>query len=92
MCSFATGIEFRENSLSITSKTTAYARKSQVFNLCIGLSGLVNDKADNKESKQYALFIGDTVVVNEVTSALIYDHFFWACLQQKSFMDDSPFD
>lgn len=62
---FVTGIEFRENSLSITSKTTATAKKSQVYNLCVGLSNLVNKDADSKENKNYSLFIGDTVVVNE---------------------------
>ncbi|XKL65902.1 hypothetical protein PGB90_009322 [Kerria lacca] len=62
---FVTGIEFRENSLSITSKTTACARKNQVFNLYVGLSGLINNSAENKQCKNYSLFIGDTVVVNE---------------------------
>ena len=37
-----------------------------VFNVNAGFSGLVNESADNSEGKNYALFIGDTVVVNEV--------------------------
>lgn len=66
---FVTGIEFRENSLSITSKTTASAKKNQVFNLCVGLADLTND--DCKEYKKYSLFIGDTVVVQENDAAIV---------------------
>lgn len=68
--SFVCGIEFRETSLTISAKTTACARKSQVYNLNVGLSGLVNSSAESKELKNYSLFIGDTVVVNEVRSFL----------------------
>lgn len=75
-----TGIEFRESSLSITAKTTATACKSQVFNLCVGLADLTNEETDNRESKKYALYIGDTVIVNEVNPylfiILIKDEFF----------------
>lgn len=37
-----------------------------VFNVNAGFSGLINDTAEDSESKNYALFIGDTVLVNEV--------------------------
>ena len=37
-----------------------------VFNINAGFSGLVNDNAEDSEGKNYALFIGDTVLVNEV--------------------------
>ena len=37
-----------------------------VFNINAGFSGLVNESAEESESKNYALFIGDTVLVNEV--------------------------
>lgn len=60
------GIEFRESSLMIGPKTTATTRKGQVFNLNVGLSNLVNKDAKEKEGKVYALFVGDTVCVNEV--------------------------
>lgn len=60
------GIEFRESSLTIGPKTTALARKGQVYNLNVGLSNLANKDAKDKEGKIYALFIGDTVLVNEV--------------------------
>lgn len=60
------GIEFRESSLTIAPKTTALAKKGQVYNLNIGLSNLSNKEAKDKEGKIYALFIGDTVLVNEV--------------------------
>lgn len=64
---FATGIEFRESSLVIGPKTTASARKDMVFNVNVGLSGLTNKEASDKEGKVYALFIGDTVQVNVVS-------------------------
>ena len=38
-----------------------------VFNVNAGFSGLVNENAEDSENKNYALFIGDTVLVNEVS-------------------------
>jgi len=61
------GIEFRESSLMIAPKTTACVKKGQVYNLCVGLSGLTNKDGSDKESKVYALYVGDTVLVNEVS-------------------------
>lgn len=60
------GIEFRESSLLIGPKTHAVIRKGMVFNVNVGLSSLANSEATEKEGKTYALFIGDTVMVNEV--------------------------
>ena len=37
-----------------------------VFNVNVGFSGLENKAAKETEGKKYALFVGDTVVVNEV--------------------------
>lgn len=62
------GIEFRESSLMIAPKTTSSVKKGQVYNLCIGLSGLKNKEGTDKESKVYALYVGDTVLVNEVST------------------------
>ena len=36
-----------------------------VFQISIGFSDLKNDDAKDDESKKYALFIGDTVSVND---------------------------
>ena len=68
---FAMGIEFKENSLTIGPKTTAVAKKSMVFNINMGFSNLQNKEASDKEGKVYALFIGDTVLVNEGQAATI---------------------
>lgn len=68
---FATGIEFRESSLVIQSKTTAVARKGMIFNINIGFSGLHCKGNGDDSSKTYALFIGDTVLVNEGQPATI---------------------
>lgn len=63
---FAMGIEFRESSLLIGPKTHALIKKGMVFNVNVGLANLTNSDATDKEGKVYALFIGDTVMVNEV--------------------------
>ncbi|CAG2163756.1 unnamed protein product [Oppiella nova] len=66
---FAMGLEFREGSLLLAPKSNAIARKGMVFNVSIGFSGLQNKSASDAEGKAYALFIGDTVVVNEGSAA-----------------------
>ncbi|XP_018348110.1 PREDICTED: FACT complex subunit spt16 isoform X3 [Trachymyrmex septentrionalis] len=62
---FAMGIEFKESSLLLGPKIHAIAKKGMVFNVNVGLSNLTNPDATDKEGKTYALFIGDTVIVNE---------------------------
>lgn len=62
---FAMGIEFKESSLIIGPKTTAVAKKGMIFNVNIGFNNLKNNDATDKEGKVYALFIGDTVMVND---------------------------
>nr|CAD7575776.1 unnamed protein product [Timema californicum] len=64
-------IQFRESSLVIGPKTTAVARKGMVFNVNVGLSGLVNKDSQDKEGKVYALFVGDTAMVNDGQTATI---------------------
>jgi len=60
---FGTGLEFRESSLVITSKNKTKLKKGMVFNLAIGFSDLKNKQANDEESKTYAFFISDTVLV-----------------------------
>lgn len=61
---FATGIEFRESSIVIGPKCSAIVRKNMIFNAHVGLTGLINKEATDKEGKTYALLLGDTVIVN----------------------------
>lgn len=61
---FSIGIEFREPNYLIGNKCTAVAKKGMAFQLSIGFQDLINDNAKDDESKKYALFIGDTVIVN----------------------------
>ncbi|XP_078365662.1 FACT complex subunit SPT16-like isoform X1 [Oculina patagonica] len=68
---FGMGIEFREGSLLITSKNNHVAKKGMVFNINAGFSGLVNESSEDSESKNYALFVGDTVLVNEDAPATL---------------------
>ena len=37
-----------------------------IFNVNVGFSGLLNKEAKEDAGKKYALFIGDTVLVNQV--------------------------
>ena len=61
------GIEFREGSMLLTSKVNVVAVQGMVFNINVGFSDLVNSETKDNEGKKYALFLGDTVVVNEVS-------------------------
>ncbi|KAL7031960.1 hypothetical protein ACKWTF_007185 [Chironomus riparius] len=63
---FAMGLEFRDNSLQIGPKCTALIKKGMVFNVNVGLANLENKNSSDKEGKILALFIGDTVLVNDV--------------------------
>lgn len=67
---FAMGIEFRESSLLIAPKTNAPAKKGMVFNVNVGFVGLVW-KSSAKKEKTYALFVGDTALVNEGSPATV---------------------
>ena len=62
------GIEFREPTLSIAPNCHAVVKKGMVFNVNIGLSGLVNKDSEDQKGKNVALFIGDTVVVPDPKS------------------------
>ncbi|KAK0174573.1 hypothetical protein PV327_010331 [Microctonus hyperodae] len=68
---FAMGIEFKESSLVIGPKTNVLLKKNMVFNVNVGLSNLINKEATDKEGKTYALFIGDTVIVNDGQPATV---------------------
>lgn len=65
------GIEFRENSINIGPKCQAVVKKGMIFNVNLGFSNLTNSEATGKEGKTYALFIGDTVIVNDEPPASI---------------------
>lgn len=67
LCRFAMGIEFREGSLLISSKSDVIAEKGMVFNINVGFSDLDNPEAKTSDGKKYALYLGDTVLVNEVS-------------------------
>lgn len=60
------GIEFREGSLLIGPKCTATFTKGMTCNTHIGFSDLKNETTSDEGGKKYALFVGDSIVVNEV--------------------------
>ena len=62
-----TGIEFREGSLVISSKNNTPMKKGMVFNVAVGFSDLANKDSDDPKFSKYSLFLGDTVVVQEVS-------------------------
>ncbi|KAM8961845.1 FACT complex subunit SPT16 [Pelodytes ibericus] len=68
---FAMGIEFREASLVINSKNQYKLKKGMVFSVHLGLSDLTNKEGKKQEQKIYALFVGDTVLINEEGPATV---------------------
>ncbi|KAE8633772.1 hypothetical protein XENTR_v10002083 [Xenopus tropicalis] len=71
---FAMGIEFREGSLVINNKNQYKLKKGMVFSVHLGLSELNNKAGKKPEEKTYALFVGDTVLVNEEGAATVLTH------------------
>ncbi|XP_059470913.1 FACT complex subunit spt16-like [Neocloeon triangulifer] len=65
---FSMGLEFRDSSLVIGPKSTGYAKERMVFNINMGIHNIKNPKGSDKT---YAIFVGDTVVVNETGPATI---------------------
>lgn len=63
-----TGIEFREGSLTLSSKCTMKVKKGMVFNVNVGFSSLSNHSAEESAGKTYALFLGDTVQAGDKSS------------------------
>uniref|UniRef100_A0A3P8TL58 FACT complex subunit n=1 Tax=Amphiprion percula TaxID=161767 RepID=A0A3P8TL58_AMPPE len=68
---FAMGIEFREGSLVLNAKNQYKLKKGMVLNISLGFADLVNKDAKKDEQKKYALFIGDTIQINEVRRSSI---------------------
>lgn len=54
---------------SCLSKSYLFHDVGMTFNINIGLSDLTNKDGKEQQDKKYALFIGDTVVVNESAPA-----------------------
>uniref|UniRef100_A0A3Q3DYZ9 FACT complex subunit n=1 Tax=Hippocampus comes TaxID=109280 RepID=A0A3Q3DYZ9_HIPCM len=67
---FAMGIEFREGSLVLNSKNQ-YKLKKMVLSISIGFADLTNKEGKKEEQKKYALFVGDTVQINEEEAATV---------------------
>ena len=59
------GIEFRESSLTINPKNTMTIQKGMVFSVHVGFAELSNPSAEDAAGRNYALFIGDTVLAGE---------------------------
>ncbi|XP_072885322.1 FACT complex subunit SPT16 [Hemitrygon akajei] len=68
---FAMGIEFREGSLVINGKNQYRLKKGMVFSINVGFSPMENQEGRTNEAKNYALFIGDTVQINEDGAASV---------------------
>lgn len=68
---FITGIEFREGSMLLDQKHNQVIKKGMVFNINIGLINLENKDAKEDADKTYALFLGETVLVNDGEPATV---------------------
>lgn len=62
---YVTGLEFREGHLVIGPKTDLKAKKNMTFIVSIGFSDITNRQAVDSKSRNYSLFVSDTVVVKE---------------------------
>uniref|UniRef100_A0A6Q2Z537 FACT complex subunit n=1 Tax=Esox lucius TaxID=8010 RepID=A0A6Q2Z537_ESOLU len=71
---FAMGIEFREGSLVLNSKNQYKLKKGMVLSISLGFADLVNKEWKKEEQKKYALFIGDSVQINEVGGLQLQSH------------------
>jgi len=71
-CRFAIGLEFRDSNLIIGPKSTGFAKKGMMFNVNMGIQDITNPKSTDKTDKTFAIFIGDTCVVNEVSLNLLF--------------------
>uniref|UniRef100_A0A8C4YMW1 FACT complex subunit n=1 Tax=Gopherus evgoodei TaxID=1825980 RepID=A0A8C4YMW1_9SAUR len=77
---FAMGIEFREGSLVINSKNQHRLKKGMVFSINVGFSDLTNKEGKKPEERTYALFIGDTVLVDEVGVGVGSQRYLWGTM------------
>ncbi|CAL8326298.1 unnamed protein product [Lota lota] len=68
---FAMGIEFREGSLVLNAKNQYKLKKGMVLSISLGLADLVNKEGKKEEQKKYALFVGDSVQINEEEAATV---------------------
>ncbi|XP_061109430.1 FACT complex subunit SPT16 [Conger conger] len=68
---FVMGIEFREGSLVLNSKNQYKLKKGMVLSISLGFSDLVNKEGKKEEQKKYALFIGDSIQINEEEAATV---------------------
>lgn len=55
--------------LSRADVLVALSRSGMVLSISLGFADLVNKEAKKEEQKKYALFIGDTVQINEVPAS-----------------------
>ncbi|XP_016115806.1 FACT complex subunit SPT16 [Sinocyclocheilus grahami] len=68
---FAMGIEFREGSLVLNAKNQFKLKRGMVFSISLGLADMINKEGKKDEQKKYALFIGDTIQINEEDQATV---------------------
>lgn len=52
--------------------------EGMVFSISLGLADLINKEGKKDEQKKYALFVGDTIQINEVGYALYLLNISWA--------------
>jgi len=82
---FVVGIEFREGSLCIAPKCHGIVEKGMTFTVNVGLSNLKNDAATDDAGKTYALFLGDTVLVGDVSSHFLQSTYHKSLIIASSF-------
>ncbi|KAM7532968.1 hypothetical protein Aperf_G00000124167 [Anoplocephala perfoliata] len=62
---FVIGIEFRDGNFVIGPKSAAVFREGMSINLNIGFQDLVKEEGDSEKDKNYALWLGDVVILGK---------------------------
>ncbi len=65
---FGTGLDFKDNSLTLSAKSEKVLKENMVFNLSLGFNGMTDPV---NKAKTYALLLADTVKVGKEMSVLL---------------------
>lgn len=65
---FGTGLDFKDNSLTISAKSEKVMKENMIFNLALGFNGMVDPI---NKGKTYALLLTDTVKIGTELAILL---------------------
>ncbi|CCH40657.1 hypothetical protein BN7_191 [Wickerhamomyces ciferrii] len=71
---WAIGLEFRDSSFLLNAKNERVIHDKSTFNITLGFQDLVNSKASDPKSKNYALQISQTVKIQHNEAKILTDY------------------